>query len=122
MLYPAYVELGDENHAFGVVLPDFPGCFSAADKLEDLPARVQEAVELYFEGEDLPLPPPSTIEELRHRPEFDYPGEWKEFDIDIDKLQIKKNIVNSDAKEIKYETSKYHYSIFTSFILNFFSI
>ena len=30
MLYPAFVELGDKNHAYGVVLPDFPGCFSAA--------------------------------------------------------------------------------------------
>lgn len=105
MLYPAYVELGDESHAFAVVLPDFPGCFSAADKLEDLPDRVQEAVELYCEGEDMPLPQPSTIEELRQRPEFDYPGEWKEFDIDIDKLQIKKNIVKSDTKN-KHKTNK----------------
>ena len=50
MLYPAFVELGDKNRAYGVVLPDFPGCFSAADEMNDLPARVQEAVELYFEG------------------------------------------------------------------------
>ena len=86
MLYPAYVELGDENHAFGVVLPDFPGCFSAADDFKDLPTRVQEAVELYFAGEELPLPPPSSIEELRRRPEFAYPGLWVFFDIDLSRL------------------------------------
>lgn len=37
MLYPAYVELGDENHAFAVVLPDFPGCFSAAGPSSPIP-------------------------------------------------------------------------------------
>lgn len=86
MLYPAFVELGDENHAYGVVLPDFPGCFSAADELSQLPARVQEAVELYFDGEDLPLPPPSDVALLRQRPEFNYDGLWMFFDIDTDRL------------------------------------
>jgi len=33
MLYPVYVHLGDETHAHGVTIPDFPGCFSAADDL-----------------------------------------------------------------------------------------
>ncbi len=31
MLYPVYVHQGDAEHAHGVTLPDFPGCFSAAD-------------------------------------------------------------------------------------------
>ena len=86
ILYPAFVELGDENHAYGVVLPDFPGCFSAADEMNDLPARVQEAVKLYFEGEDLPPPPPSDLATLRTRPEFAYDGLWMLFDIDTSRL------------------------------------
>ena len=29
MLYPIGIEMGDETHAYGVVVPDVPGCFSA---------------------------------------------------------------------------------------------
>lgn len=64
MLYAVYVHLGDEGHAHGVTIPDFPGCFSAADSWEDLPGKIQEAVELYFEGEDLEVPRPTPLEEL----------------------------------------------------------
>lgn len=35
MLYPIGIEMGDENHAYGVVVPDVPGCFSAGDTLEE---------------------------------------------------------------------------------------
>lgn len=35
MRYPIAVEPGDETHAFGVVVPDLPGCYSAGDTLED---------------------------------------------------------------------------------------
>ena len=81
MLYPAFVELGDETHAYGVVLPDFPGCFSAADEAKDLPAMVQEAVEVHLQGMDGELPEPSRIEDLRHLPDYDYDGVWMLFDI-----------------------------------------
>ncbi len=47
MTYLAYVHLGDEQHAHGVTLPDFAGCFSAADNYGDIPKNVQEALELY---------------------------------------------------------------------------
>ena len=33
MRYPIAIELGDEAQAFGVVVPDLPGCFSAGDTL-----------------------------------------------------------------------------------------
>jgi len=94
MYYPAFVELGDDQNAYGVVLPDFPGCFSAADKLEDLPQKVQEAVELYFEGEDLPLPTPSKIEALKQHPDYQYDGVWMLFDIDTAKLSNKSKRIN----------------------------
>jgi len=65
MLYPVYVHLGDANHSHGAELPDFPGCFSAADELEDLPARIQEAVEIYCKNEHMTIPRPSPLHELR---------------------------------------------------------
>jgi hypothetical protein len=29
MKYPPYVEMGDENQANAVILPDIPGCYAA---------------------------------------------------------------------------------------------
>jgi predicted RNase H-like HicB family nuclease len=49
MLYPAYVHIGDNQRAHGVTIPDFSGCFSAADEWENLPHMIQEAAEVYFE-------------------------------------------------------------------------
>lgn len=51
--YPVYVEVGDETHAHSMVVPDFPGCFSAADEWEQIPAMVQEALEVWIAGEDV---------------------------------------------------------------------
>ena len=56
MKYPIAVEPGDKNHAYGVVVPDLPGCFSAGDTLE------------LDEGHDIPLP--SKIEDITKRKEF----------------------------------------------------
>lgn len=42
----------DEDSAFGVTFPDLPGCFSAADKIEDVLPHAVEALELWFEDEE----------------------------------------------------------------------
>ena len=54
----------EKGTAYGVTLPDFPGCFSAADTLDDVPRTVQEAVELWAEGEEAEPPVPSGFEEV----------------------------------------------------------
>ncbi len=56
MLYPVYVHVGDAKHAHGVTVPDFPGCYSAADNWDELPAKIQETIEVYCEGEDMDIP------------------------------------------------------------------
>lgn len=43
----------DEGSAYGVEFPDIPGCFSAADELEDVVSKSQEALALWFEDEDM---------------------------------------------------------------------
>ena len=88
MIYPAYVHLGDETHAHGVTLPDFEGCFTAADDYADLPAKAQEAIELHFEGEDFDIPEPSDIADLEATGEYEG-GVWMLLDIDISKLDSK---------------------------------
>ncbi|MEM5470688.1 type II toxin-antitoxin system HicB family antitoxin [Hoeflea sp. AS60] len=51
------------NSAFGVHFPDVPGCFSAADELDDLLTSASEALALHLEGE--PLPEARSLEAVR---------------------------------------------------------
>ena len=88
MLYPVYVHLGDKTRAHGVTIPDFPGCFSAADDWQDLPKMVQEAIELWCEGQYLTLPKPSALEDLVNNSEYTE-GVWLLIDVDISKLDTK---------------------------------
>lgn len=53
-----------------MTIPDFPGCFSAADNWQDLPCMMQEAIELWCEGQDLELPQPSDLEALATNPDY----------------------------------------------------
>src|SRR3954465_15910681 len=87
MLYPVYVHKDPES-AYGVTFPDFPGCFSAADVLEELPSLAQEAVEVHFEGEDMEIPPPTAIEALAADPTYEG-GFWLLVDIDLTKVNTK---------------------------------
>lgn len=69
MRYPVYIHVGDESHAHGIAATDFPGCCSAADHWDGLPAKIQEAIELYCEGEDMDIPALSPLEKLAKLPE-----------------------------------------------------
>ena len=96
MLYPVYVQLGDENHAHGVTIPDFPGCFSAADDWDLLPANIQEAIELYCEGEDMEIPVPTLLEKLMSNPEYEG-GAWLLVDVDVSRLSTNHDTSSLDA-------------------------
>lgn len=93
MLFPVYVHLGDENHAHGVTFPDFPGCFSAADDWADLPRLIQEAVEVYFEGETDDVPPPTPLEVLARDPAYSG-GTWLLADIDLERINPRRVRLN----------------------------
>jgi predicted RNase H-like HicB family nuclease len=67
MLYPVAVEAGDATHAFGVVVPDLPGCFSAGDTFEEALVNAREAIELHVEAlldASQPVPAPSPVDTL----------------------------------------------------------
>lgn len=57
----------DEDSAFGVSFPDLPEVFSASDTENDIVLNAIEALELW--AEDAELPVPSTLESLRLRPD-----------------------------------------------------
>lgn len=85
MLYPVYVHK-DEGSAYGMTFPDFPGCFSAADELADLPRMAQEAIELHFEGEDFAVPEPSAPEQWLADERFQ-DGYWMLVELDLSKVR-----------------------------------
>jgi predicted RNase H-like HicB family nuclease len=87
MLYPVYVHKDSES-AYGVTFPDFPGCFSASDDLEELPRLAQEAVEVHFEGEDVEIPSPTALEKLAADPAYEG-GIWLLIEIDLAKVNTK---------------------------------
>ena len=73
MRYPIAIEPGDENTAFGVVVPDLPGCFSAGDTLDEAMAGTEEAIALWIDatldaGDAIPTP--SSVDAVRLNPEF----------------------------------------------------
>ena len=53
----------DADSAFGVTFPDLPGCFSAADQIDDVLPNACEALELWFE--DAEETPPRRLDEIR---------------------------------------------------------
>lgn len=73
MRYPIAIEPGTDGTAFGVVVPDLPGCFSAGDTLDEALAAAEEAVAAWIDaaldaGEA--VPPPSSLDALRANPDF----------------------------------------------------
>ena len=90
MLYPVYVHPGDATYSHGAEVPDFPGCFSAADDWQELPRRVQEAVEVWCMGEDMDLPAPTALNELAANTGFSG-GVWMLLDIDVSRLDVRSN-------------------------------
>ncbi|AEC19273.1 hypothetical protein PT7_0733 [Pusillimonas sp. T7-7] len=75
MKYPIAIEPGNDTTAWGVVAPDLPGCFSAADNgIDEAIENAKEAIALWIEeaianGEIIPKP--SSITDLQMTGEYD---------------------------------------------------
>ncbi|MBA4748239.1 MAG: type II toxin-antitoxin system HicB family antitoxin [Sphingopyxis sp.] len=73
MRYPVAIEIGDEVTAFGIVVPDLPGCFSAGDTLDEAMAGAEEAAAAWIDATldaGGAVPPPSSLEAVRANPDF----------------------------------------------------
>ena len=68
--YVAIIEDAGPEHAIGVWFPDLPGCTSGGDDIDEAMRNAPEALELYAESRDKPLPRPRTLTELRADPEI----------------------------------------------------
>ncbi|MBN8441828.1 MAG: type II toxin-antitoxin system HicB family antitoxin [Thauera sp.] len=96
MLYPIAIEPGDDVHAFGVVVPDIPGCFSAGDTLDEAIGNAREAIELHLEGlaeDDADIPVAGTVAQHQAKPEF-AGWIWAVVDVDVTRYMGKAEKIN----------------------------
>ena len=87
--YPIAIEPGDSTHAFGVVVPDLPGCFSAGDTLDEAMVNAEEAIlawiDAALDGNEA-IPVPSSLTGLREEhPEY---ADWVWAVVGIDPARL----------------------------------
>jgi predicted RNase H-like HicB family nuclease len=96
MLYPIAIEKGSDTTAYGVVVPDLAGCFSAGDSFEEALLNAKEAIEFHLEAlADLGELPPhaTTIDNHLNKPEFKN-WVWALTDIDSQPYMGKASKIN----------------------------
>ena len=100
MRYPIVIHKDPESD-YGVTVPDLPGCFSAAETLDDALQKAVEAIECHLEGLLLDresVPPPKTVDYHQSNPDYDE-GVWALVTIDMTKLSGKTRRVNVTLPE-----------------------
>ena len=96
MRYPIAIETGTDTQAFGVVVPDLPGCFSAGDTLDEAMDNAKEAIELWLEvaiDDSEAVPEPSSLAAHQASPEF-AGWTWALVTVDLASLSDKAERIN----------------------------
>ncbi|MCF3948809.1 type II toxin-antitoxin system HicB family antitoxin [Acidiphilium sp. AL] len=73
MRYPIAIEAGTDTAAFGVVVPDLPGCFSAGGTLDEAMAGAEEAAAAWIDAAldaGQAVPAPSDLDSIRRNPDY----------------------------------------------------
>jgi len=88
MQYPIAIEQGDENTAYGIIVPDIAGCYSASDEHENILRNAKEAIVSHIkcmieDGE--PIPMPTYIDKYKDDPDFEGMS-WDMVDVNMDEL------------------------------------
>lgn len=95
MRYPVVIHK-DVESAYGVSVPDLPGCFSAGDTLEEAVEAAQEAIACHLEGllmDGEPIPAKESLE--THQASDDYKaGIWALVNVDLSKLSSRTKRIN----------------------------
>ena len=65
--YPILVNKEGNNTAIGIVVPDLPGCFSAADHPDEILEKAREAILAHLELTES-IPEASSLNEIREDP------------------------------------------------------
>ncbi len=96
MLYPIAIEPGDDSRAFGVVVPDIPGCFSAGDTLDEAIANARVAIDFHLDGlaeDNSEIPVASSF--AKHQANPEYAGWiWAVVEVDVTRYLGKAEKIN----------------------------
>ncbi|MDR6542950.1 putative RNase H-like HicB family nuclease [Acinetobacter bereziniae] len=96
MLYPIAVEKGSDVEAYGVIVPDIKGCFSAGDTFEEALSNVKDAIADHLEilaedGEEIPL----ASEVSKYLNDDEFKGFiWAVVDVDVSRYLGKAEKIN----------------------------
>ena len=88
MRYPIAIEPGTGGRAFGVAIPDLPGCFSAGDTLDEALDNAEVAATLWIDAAldaGQAIPKPSSVDAIRNQ--ADYAG-WLFAVVMVDPAQL----------------------------------
>ena len=100
MNYPIAIE-HEPGKAYGVQVPDLPGCFSAGDTMDEAMANAAEAVAFHIEGlldAGENIPSPKGVE--AHSANSDYAGMiWALVSVDLASLSGKAKRLNISLPE-----------------------
>jgi predicted RNase H-like HicB family nuclease len=102
LTYTIAIEPGDDKHAFGVVVPDLPGCFSAGDTLEEAYVNAKQAIEGHLEVSlefNEPIPDRKSFEVHQRNPEF---AGWVWALIEVEDILAKKTPVRLNVSLPEY--------------------
>ncbi|HAE58761.1 MAG TPA: hypothetical protein DCG54_04435 [Anaerolineae bacterium] len=100
MRYPVLLHK-DPQSAYGVSVPDLPGCFSAGSTLDEALNQATEAILCHLEGlllDGEPIPALLTLEEHQSKPDH-AGGMWAFVDVDLSKLSGKSKRINITLPE-----------------------
>jgi predicted RNase H-like HicB family nuclease len=96
MKFPIALEPGTETTAWGVVVPDLPGCFSAGLTAEEAFTNAVEAIEAHCEvladdSHDIPAPQPLAV----HQADPEFTGwVWALVEVDVTRFEGKAEKIN----------------------------
>lgn len=86
--YAIAIEPGTDRTAWGVAVPDLPGCFSAGDTLDEALDNAHKAVEAWIDAvieDGGAIPPPRPIEE--HYSDLEFAG-WTWGLVEVDPMRL----------------------------------
>lgn len=95
MRFPIVIHQENDS-AFGVIVPDMPGCFSAGDTLDEALENVHEAIDMYMEevvnGHEA-VPVPSALDTVVSNPDHEG-GTFFLVEVDLPKYLGKADKIN----------------------------
>lgn len=95
MKYPVVIHK-EKKSAYGVIIPDLPGCFSAGKTMEEALENAREAILCHIEGllmDKEPIPQPLQMEIHKNTPDYK-DGIWALVGVDLSEISGKAKRVN----------------------------